>query len=84
MTYIKSMLLSESKKGTKVMLKKMNIEKKLEEHLKNLGLIPGTHMDILLNTINGTVLLVREGKLALGREVSAAMEVELVDGQMLC
>lgn len=84
MSYNNSMRLSESKKGSKVILKKINIEEKLESHLKNLGLVIGTTMVILLNTVNGTIVLVRDGKLALGREVSEALEVDIVNGQMLC
>jgi Fe2+ transport system protein FeoA len=83
MSHNKTMRLSDSKKGFKVILKKISIEKKLEEHLKNLGLVPGTTMDIFLNTSNGTVVIVRDGKLALGKEISECLEVDVIHEQVL-
>ena len=41
-------------------------------------------MDVLLNTFNGTVVLVRDGKIALGVEVAKGLEVDVIDERMLC
>lgn len=75
-----NVLLSDVNKGTNVVLKCINAEGKIEQYLKNLGLVPGTTMQIMLNTINGTVVLVRNGKIALGRDISKILEVDVIDG----
>ena len=78
MAYYVDMRLSDVNSGNSVVLKNMCLESKVASYLKNLGVVPGTVMKILLNSINGVVIFVRNGKIAIDRDVAKALEVNLL------
>ena len=84
MTYANSMRLSSLKKGDKVVLRKLEVAENVASHLMNLGLVPGTIMDILLRNFNGTIVMAKNGKFALGREIADALEVDVIHEQRMC
>ena len=71
------MTVREGKKGYSYLVQNMNLENQVAYRLQALGLTEGTTLTILNNKRRGAVIFkVRGTRLAVGREIAGAIEIQ--------
>ena len=71
----KGMPLSRAPQGTKVEVKKICAEDRVQKHLGELGILPGAHITVLSSGGGNVILKVKEGRLCIDGGLASRITV---------
>ena len=70
------MSLSSAPFGRELTIKQVNLEDKMKKHLMNMGILAGESIISLYGTGGDIIVLVKSGRIALGKALSSNIIVE--------